>query len=93
MFSFDAEAFRNIVKEEVTAAVKELVPPKEPKILKIADVAKMAQVNPKTVYNWVKTGKLTPINTPGALRFIEAEVYNVLLRRNDSSDELLSNQS
>lgn len=92
MFSFDAEAFRNIVKEEVSSAIKELIPPKEPKILNIADVAKMAKVNPKTVYNWVRIGKLTPINTPGVTRFIDSDVLQ-LLKYRDSSDELLSNHS
>ncbi len=44
-----------------------------PKLLRLAQVAAMLQVHPKTVYYWVRTGRLNALTSPGGLLRVRAE--------------------
>lgn len=44
-----------------------------PKLLRLAQVAAMLQVHPKTVYYWVRTGRLNALTSPGGLLRVKAE--------------------
>ncbi len=48
-------------------------------LLKASDLAKICQVDPKTVHNWVDRGKLKAFRTPGRhLRFNRSDVATFL---------------
>ncbi|GAC1353209.1 MAG: hypothetical protein NVS3B20_18500 [Polyangiales bacterium] len=49
-----------------------------PKLLRLAQVAAMLQVHPKTVYYWVRTGRLSALTSPGGLLRVRAEDARVL---------------
>src|SRR5258708_8325319 len=44
-----------------------------PRLLRLAEVATMLQVHPKTVYYWVRTGRLNALTSPGGLLRVRAE--------------------
>lgn len=44
-----------------------------PRLLRLAQVAAMLQVHPKTVYYWVRTGRLNALTSPGGLLRVRAE--------------------
>lgn len=44
-----------------------------PKLLRLSEVARIFQVHPKTAYYWVRTGRLTAIQSPGGLLRVRAE--------------------
>src|SRR5258708_25320275 len=44
-----------------------------PRLLRLAKVAAMLQVHPKTVYYWVRTGRLNALTSPGGLLRVKAE--------------------
>ena len=44
-----------------------------PRLLRLAQVAAMLQVHPKTVYYWVRTGRLNALTSPGGLLRVKAE--------------------
>lgn len=44
-----------------------------PKLLRLAQIAAMLQVHPKTVYYWVRTGRLNALTSPGGLLRVKAE--------------------
>jgi CheY-like chemotaxis protein len=43
------------------------------RLLRLAQVAAMLQVHPKTVYYWVRTGRLNALTSPGGLLRVRAE--------------------
>lgn len=45
----------------------------QPRLLRLAQVAAMLQVHPKTVYYWVRTGRLNALTSPGGLLRVRAE--------------------
>lgn len=50
-----------------------------PRLFTPAEVARFFRVDPKTVYRWVKAGKLTRVRTPGGhLRLRQDEVRALL---------------
>lgn len=60
------------------------VPRNDEELLTSSEVAKLFRVNPKTVANWAKDGKLTSIRTLGGHhRYLASEVY-ALLKENDN---------
>jgi CheY-like chemotaxis protein len=44
-----------------------------PRLFRLAQVAAMLQVHPKTVYYWVRTGRLNALTSPGGLLRVRAE--------------------
>jgi excisionase family DNA binding protein len=49
--------------------------PEVPRLLKASQVAELFGVHPKTVYAWIKAGKLTAIRTPlGGIRIATEQV-------------------
>lgn len=52
---------------------KEAVVEQPPRLLRLAQVAQMLQVHPKTVYYWVRTGRLNALTSPGGLLRVRAE--------------------
>lgn len=53
--------------------------PQAPTLLTASDVAILFRVKPKTVYAWIKAGKLTAIRTPlGGVRVASAQVAGLL---------------
>lgn len=52
---------------------KEPVVDQPPRLLRLAQVAAMLQVHPKTVYYWVRTGRLNALTSPGGLLRVRAE--------------------
>lgn len=52
---------------------KEPVVEQPPRLLRLAQVAAMLQVHPKTVYYWVRTGRLNALTSPGGLLRVKAE--------------------
>jgi CheY-like chemotaxis protein len=51
----------------------EMVLEQPPRLLRLAQVAAMLQVHPKTVYYWVRTGRLNALTSPGGLLRVRAE--------------------
>lgn len=49
-----------------------------PKLLRLAEVAALFQVHPKTAYHWYRTGRLPAIQSPGGLLRVRAEDVRVL---------------
>jgi len=43
------------------------------RLLRLAQVAQMMQVHPKSVYYWVRTGRLAALTSPGGLLRVRAE--------------------
>lgn len=52
---------------------KDAVVEQPPRLLRLAQVAQMLQVHPKTVYYWVRTGRLNALTSPGGLLRVRAE--------------------
>jgi CheY-like chemotaxis protein len=52
---------------------KDMVLDQPPRLLRLAQVAAMLQVHPKTVYYWVRTGRLNALTSPGGLLRVRAE--------------------
>ncbi|MGZ6083375.1 MAG: response regulator [Polyangiales bacterium] len=52
---------------------KDVVVEQPPRLLRLAQVAAMLQVHPKTVYYWVRTGRLNALTSPGGLLRVRAE--------------------
>lgn len=57
---------------------KDVVVEQPPRLLRLAQVAAMLQVHPKTVYYWVRTGRLNALTSPGGLLRVRAEDARVL---------------
>ena len=56
-----------------------LVEPPPQRLLRLAEVAHMMQVHPKTVYYWVRKGRLPALNSPGGLLRVRLEDARALL--------------
>jgi CheY-like chemotaxis protein len=52
---------------------KDVVVEQPPRLLRLAQIAAMLQVHPKTVYYWVRTGRLQALTSPGGLLRVRAE--------------------
>ena len=58
---------------ERSEPTKDVVADQPPRLLRLAQVAAMLQVHPKTVYYWVRTGRLHALTSPGGLLRVRAE--------------------
>lgn len=67
-----SDVARNVVTLNHTE-YKRMVVDQPPRLLRLAQVAAMLQVHPKTVYYWVRTGRLNALTSPGGLLRVRAE--------------------
>ena len=45
------------------------------------EVAKMLSLNPMTIYNWDKNGKLTSYKIGGSIRYLKSDVEALIQKR------------
>ena len=67
---------RSIIREECQRALTQSRPPKQPDdaVLNSAEAAELCGVEPVTIRDWVKKGRLTPLGPSTPYRFARAEV-------------------
>ena len=56
-------------------------PPLKPEYLDIIDVSKILKVEQKTIYNWVRAGKIPYLKANGRLLFLREEIDEMVRKR------------
>jgi predicted site-specific integrase-resolvase len=62
-----------------------------PSLLNLKEVSTLCRVSPRTVYGWVRDGRIQPFRINGRLRFDERILSQLLTPPAASSDEALVN--
>ncbi|MFH0899469.1 MAG: helix-turn-helix domain-containing protein [Pseudomonadota bacterium] len=95
------ETIRGVIRDEVPAIVREELKALDERVntrvnahaselMKVPEVAAYLKVDPKTVYAWVKEGRLRKVNAGHAVRVRRADVEAFLADQDVDGDESIS---
>ena len=76
--------FANTNQEKTKEVIKMLVK-RIGEYMTVNDVARLLNVNPRTVYRWYSAGELPHIKIGGSLRFKQSDLLALLERRDSAT--------